>query len=589
MATVYEAEHVAMHKTVALKVLRRSLTSIPEMVARFEREAVAVGRVTHPNVAGAHDFGRLSDGSFYLVLEYVPGRSLRSVLTREHVLPPKRALLIVRQIVAALVAAHRAGIVHRDLKPDNVMLVEPDLDGDLVKVLDFGIAKVISDGESARVLSQVGTLFGTPEYMAPEQVTGHAVDARADLYSVGVLLYRTLVGRTPFSGGNLTTILTRQLVEPPPPLPPDLDPRISELVMRLLEKDPGRRPQTGEAVCQYIDALLGSDARSTLPDGESGHHALSSGRETPSGARRAPVLETPPRPPPEPDLASRRLRGWTLVWIGIALSVLIPAAVWGWWALARRAPTLPAAKPAVTVTLSPAGRVVASAGAAPTERAHATASASAENPTILRRLASAGHEPSLRQLEKAEPKEASNHRALAEGYAVLGDTQTSLAHYRAALKLDASLGQHPSLLRFLRRAIDDPDYRGTVLEILALAPGEGSPDILFSVWDAARRSGKTELAKRIREQLYREPARSNASPALRIALEVWRVQSCMSYRGLLPRVIRDGDERALPVLQSLLRRTGCGRRGRGDCFACLRGGQLQRALGAAEKRPAPTF
>ncbi|HEV8549185.1 MAG TPA: serine/threonine-protein kinase, partial [Polyangiaceae bacterium] len=192
MGAVYRAEHVHMKKPVAVKILHRHMTTNQEVVARFEREAVAAGRIEHPNVAAATDFGRLADGSFYLVLEYVEGKSLGLAMD-EGPMPPARALGIVRQIAGGLAAAHAAGIVHRDLKPDNVLLVERDGVRDIVKVLDFGIAKVhLEEGSGHRPLTQIGTIFGTPQYMSPEQGQGHTVDARSDLYALGVLAYEML-------------------------------------------------------------------------------------------------------------------------------------------------------------------------------------------------------------------------------------------------------------------------------------------------------------------------------------------------------------------------------------------------------------
>ncbi|MBM4363233.1 MAG: serine/threonine protein kinase, partial [Deltaproteobacteria bacterium] len=260
MGAVYRGEHVLMRKPVAIKVLHRGLTVLDEVVRRFEREAIAAGRIDHPNVATATDFGKLPGGAFYLVLEYVAGRSLARVREEDGRFAPERALGVARQIARALAAAHGAGIVHRDLKPDNVMLIERGGSRDFVKVLDFGIAKISADGpDGGGQLTRLGAVFGTPAYMAPEQAAGQPVDARADLYSLGHVLYEMLAGRAAFESDDVVALLSKQLTQPPPPLPEDVPEEVVALTLRLLEKDPGARPQTADDVAGAIDALLGSD------------------------------------------------------------------------------------------------------------------------------------------------------------------------------------------------------------------------------------------------------------------------------------------------------------------------------------------
>jgi len=191
MGAVYQAEHTHMHKRLAIKVLHPEMSHLSEVVARFEREAMAASHIDHPNVATATDFGKLDDGSFFLVLEYVEGTSLREEIARG-LFRVRRALRITKQIAGALGRAHALGIVHRDLKPENVMLVERDGDRDFVKVLDFGIAKVPvgalapASERGSTALTQLGMVYGTPEYMAPEQALGQEVDGGADLYALGV-------------------------------------------------------------------------------------------------------------------------------------------------------------------------------------------------------------------------------------------------------------------------------------------------------------------------------------------------------------------------------------------------------------------
>ena len=222
MGAVYQAEHTHMRKRVAVKVLHAEMSRMPEVVARFEREAMAAAHIEHPHVVTATDFGKLEDGAFFLALEFVEGKSLRSQIGLGP-LELGRALHVARQIASALGRAHQLGIVHRDLKPENVMLVEREGDPDFVKVLDFGIAKVpvgdlASHADPAQpVLTRAGAIYGTPEYMAPEQALGQPVDARADLYALGIMTYEMLVGWRPFVAESAVQ-LSMQVTAPVPPM-----------------------------------------------------------------------------------------------------------------------------------------------------------------------------------------------------------------------------------------------------------------------------------------------------------------------------------------------------------------------------------
>jgi serine/threonine-protein kinase len=280
MGVVYAAEHVLMRKEVAVKVLHAEMCTMDEVVARFEREAIAAAHIDHPNVAGATDFGRLEDGSCYLVLELLKGTSLRDEIARGAI-PPSRALRILRGIASGVSAAHVKGIVHRDLKPENVMIVDRDGDADFVKVLDFGIAKVdpttlaaMSQG-GGKVLTRVGAVFGTPEYMAPEQAVGDTVDARADLYSIGVIFLEMVTGRCPFRGNALSILRERILAVGPPDMSTVTDQGVRDIVSRLLTRQPDDRMQSATELVAAIDALLG-ERISALPAANSAG-ALSGG------------------------------------------------------------------------------------------------------------------------------------------------------------------------------------------------------------------------------------------------------------------------------------------------------------------------
>lgn len=267
MGAVYLGEHVHMHKRIAVKMLHPESEDHPEIVARFEREALVGAHVKHPNIANATDFGKLDDGSYFLVLEYVEGKSLADLI-REGPMPAPRVARIARQIASALAATHELGIVHRDLKPRNVMVEA----GSVPKLIDFGFAKVSvkklpltagkeGEGRPQSRLTGVGVIFGTINYLAPEAAHGmDAVDARADLYALGVMMYEMLAGKHPFEATDPVEMFGHHRTTKPPPfssrapgvvVPPELD----AVVRKLLEKDPYERYQSANEVVEAIAAL----------------------------------------------------------------------------------------------------------------------------------------------------------------------------------------------------------------------------------------------------------------------------------------------------------------------------------------------
>ena len=251
VGSVYLVQHTHMRKRFALKILNADSAQVPEMVARFEREAMAMGHIEHPNITAAIDFGRAEDDSFFLVLEYLEGQRLRDALAAGR-LRTARAMHIARQVGSALVRSHELGVIHRDLKPENIMLITRQGDRDFVKVLDFGLAKVAAGmpepgrGGPAEALSRQGTIFGTPRYMAPEQCVGAPVDARTDLYALGLILYEMLTGEFPFAENDPLKIIRHQISTPTPPMAraasgATVPAALEAVVMRLTEKHPDKR------------------------------------------------------------------------------------------------------------------------------------------------------------------------------------------------------------------------------------------------------------------------------------------------------------------------------------------------------------
>ncbi|HEY0195806.1 MAG TPA: protein kinase [Kofleriaceae bacterium] len=267
MGAVYLATHNVLEKQVALKILHSELSRKPDLVERFIQEAKSASRIRHENVINISDFGSTPEGVVFFAMELLKGHDLHEVVTRARLagqlLPWERSKKIFLQICAALVAAHGLGIVHRDLKPENIYLVEFLGEPDFVKLLDFGIAKVTDVGEGDRKLTRTGMLFGTPEYMSPEQARGDTVDHRVDVYAMGCILFQLVTGRVPFEAENFMGVLSLHLTEPPPVIPTDIfdsigAPRgLAQVIDRALAKDRNQRFGSIEELVRAVRAASG--------------------------------------------------------------------------------------------------------------------------------------------------------------------------------------------------------------------------------------------------------------------------------------------------------------------------------------------
>jgi serine/threonine protein kinase len=260
MGAVYSAEHTLLERPAAIKLLLPALSLDQDMVTRFFNEARAAAAIRHPGIVEIYDFGWHVDGAAYIAMEHLQGESLAARFSRGR-MTVTGAATIARQIAGALAAAHRKGIIHRDLKPENVFLV-PDgevVGGERIKLLDFGIAK-LSEAAGGRHTTRTGTILGTPTYMAPEQCRGIAVDHRADLYSLGCILFEACTGRPPFDGEGVGDVLTAHVHLPPPAvssLAANVPEEIAHVIACLLTKDREQRMASAEAVAQAMDAASG--------------------------------------------------------------------------------------------------------------------------------------------------------------------------------------------------------------------------------------------------------------------------------------------------------------------------------------------
>jgi serine/threonine-protein kinase len=682
MGKVYAAEHLLLRKRLAVKVLLKELCEMPEVVQRFQREAMATANINHANIAAATDCGKLPDGSLFLVLELVEGKSLRDEIA-EGPMPLARALHIARQIASALAAAHALGIVHRDLKPENVMLVTQGTDPDFVKVLDFGIAKVPIGAPNSRStgpvasapITKAGVVFGTPAYMPPEQALGQLVDHRADLYALGVISYELLSGVRPFAAKSDAAILGQQLGKTVPPfaerapgLP--IPEQVEHVVRMLLARDAALRFQSAEEVVAAIDQLIagksGPPARQAALEGAP--TAMLGTAEQLYGTPRAPAeappaaveeaslpelsvedlapephpptaravnLEPPPptaragniephppteravnlEPPPteragdpvdapaataQPD-RSPAARTYDRLSAGAVSSVAVvcetidanrgrlPA-----W-LRQRVRIVPAGVLLVIVvvpvwiaSLLPL-LLIATRSERSTTASAASASASAQSEApdpVLEELATAkkaGHS-ALVSLAERHPKHARVQLALAASHSFLADYPASVAAVGRALAADAKIAEDPEASSVLSTAVRKRASSSAAFELLEGPMGAAGATVMYDL----SIDQKVQAATRTRAQKWvvgSEEFRTKAPPPVLLAAQLRYGKSCADRHSLLPKAGEIGDQRALAYLKIMKYPKGCGRRGRDDCFPCMRKDQaLQEAIDAIQKR-----
>ena len=549
MGAVYEAEHTLMHKRVAVKVLHAEMSLMSEVVTRFEREAMAAAHIEHPNVATATDFGKLDDGSFFLVLEFVEGQSLREAI-RKGPFVASRAVRVARQIASALSRAHGLGIVHRDLKPENVMLVARDGDEDFVKVLDFGIAKVpvgdIAPKSAAgdKALTQVGMIYGTPEYMPPEQALGQDVDRRADLYSLGVILYEMLASKRPFD---------------------------DESKVKLLAKDPKDRLQEAREAIEAFDLLV------TPPPG-----AVSSGLlPLPSVSRPSLPEAVSVRSGTHPTVISFKAHAQTiasdvrravppkvLVAVGIALAAL--------FTLAGLATTVAMVRGGSSRT-SDAGVELPKPSAKlerELEAAQAELSAAHWDAAIVQ----------ARNIATENPTRPEPQRILFQAHAGKGDTKGALADASQWLALDPKAQNDAQLRELVKTSASSKEDNDAAFGLLESGKmGAVGAEMLY---DMAYGSGQSSSSSsRAKKSLAHGEATRNASPALMVAIDLRAAKDCESKKELLTKAGALGDSRSLTIVEGYAKKGGCGFLGMSDCYGCMRKDDaLEKATAALRSR-----
>ncbi len=353
MGEVYLAKHLLLDKQVAIKILTEG-RAVPRAAERLLREARATAGIRHPNIVDITDFGRDDDGEVFIVMEYLQGEDLSDLVYREGRLPWPRVRAICEQVCAALQAAHEQGVIHRDLKPENCFRIEHGGSPDFIKVLDFGIAKLTGPGGQRRRLTNTGAIFGTIEYMAPEQARGKAVDHRIDIYALGVIAYELLTGRVPFDGDEWMEIALKHANDPVAPpsswLPPaELPPLVDAVVGRALAKDPADRYPTMAAFARALAGVDGGDPTAIGPVPSRPWPLVSAPAlgDVPAAMTTAPLevasdVVAAPRPAVAPA-----------AWItGIVVAAVAAGGV-AWWLAARSPRDEDASRTAEASTLEP--------------------------------------------------------------------------------------------------------------------------------------------------------------------------------------------------------------------------------------------
>jgi tRNA A-37 threonylcarbamoyl transferase component Bud32 len=291
MGRVYVAIQQPMGRKVAVKVMKQELVSDQASVKRFFREAVAVSKLSHPNTITIIDYGEGEGKNLYIAMEYLEGEPLSEIMIRAGAMPLARVVNIIGQVARSLVEAHRKGVIHRDLKPENVFISNVEAGVDLVKVLDFGIAK-LQQSEGTKI-TRLGYVCGTPEYMSPEQARGEEIDGRTDVYALGIVMWEMLEGRVPFFAPTPLGIVLKHQSDPIPLLTADVPQPFKNFVYRVMSKDPGQRPPSADA---FLEELLAS-----VPD-DLATYSISTGTST--AQRRSVGPDTPLRVRETGDIAN---------------------------------------------------------------------------------------------------------------------------------------------------------------------------------------------------------------------------------------------------------------------------------------------
>ncbi len=610
MGIVFLAEHTHMKKPFALKIMRPEVLEQPTAVERFQREAQAAGHIDHPHVCAASDFGKLADGRWFLVMEYLEGRTLGDLLADEERLSAERATAITLQIASGLQRAHELGVVHRDLKPENIILIDREGNSDFVKISDFGVARVEVVDEQK--LTQAGTTMGTPIYMSPEQARAKKADARSDLYSLGIMVFEMLVGQVPFYSQSLAVILSMHTKEQPPSMG-DLAPEamvpidLQRIVSRLLEKDPADRFQSAGELIDALEAanlapyvaeldtkepVPTSDDAPPYPETAKTQHVdvVANALDTPSdpmweealvaepGEEKETVADLVPVGAVElPSAQSPISRG--LDWfqsLAIGKQAALIAAVVGVFTVPVFLSLLAASAGDGEEREAEVGEAMAFSvdDVSPADLAEERKDF-LEDHDLDEKLPNAAPAEALALLEPIEADEEQvAHRAYLLGtyHSEAGNTKEAMKHYAAAVEADRRYASDSKLETdaynvFRDKTDDGDDARALVTAMLAADPSVRD-DVFGIVVD-----GSWKVRKRAEEVLSASGELENMAKWKQAAVQL-RVtgRDCEKVKALVEEIASYDAPEAIPVLEKASKRStsGCGLFKKGDCYKCMR-------------------
>lgn len=578
MGEVYRAEHSLIKKQVAIKLLYPELAG-DSVIERFRREAQASAHIDHPNICASTDFGETDDGIFYLVMEYLDGRTLDEVLDDEGTFEPARAIHIARQICAALEQADELDIIHRDLKPENVMLVRRGSDEDFVKLLDFGIARVRM-GQEAK-LTQTGMVFGTPNFMSPEQAAGDPMDHRADLYAVGLLLFQMLTGRPPFQAERGSQVMAMHVSQDPPSpsaiasqsIPAELE----SLILELLAKEPSERPDSATDVRERLDDL---------------YHSQEGVRRARPADRSAQSIERTQQLPARGDDADLVVgesgwfdSGWKRLQVPwpIAAGVALLAFAMGVGAMAgvdalRGGDEIP--------SVGQLSGTSAESNLGPLARQHREFLKRPQVRAAMQAYKNGSNQTAIDKLEAiTDPTKTQPHLAhqLGKLYADNGDWSDSMRSYRSALSEEPGFLQDPELVNdvFTAFQVDEESVATEAHRILSQFIHRDRiqrrlVDLSWKDDDYVSRERAYDLL-RSKGVVARLPAWE------RLSVELRHSTGCEEHREVIDRLVSLDDPRGLRILEIYdnYPETGCGESNEQDCYGCIRD-SLNEAIQALE-------